>query len=275
MVAGDGRSVDEEFAGLSKSRQRALEENGLGLPELRRIAAEEGGERRVRHILAEYAPSTSRWDFQGDRWAGGGSAVGPWMRLLLVSVVSVVVCLLSTYVINKYALFVGAVCGLAVVWALLRTPLSRAGLVVRCLVGAAYVVLIWAGSQSADAWYLHVRGQEATVTYATPVNQGSHGVRTPYCRVKLPDRSVRQTFRNDKRCTDADSAGSKADAIIDPSGHYRPVLGDTSDIGGDVAGYVSVGAAAILVLAPLTAAYMGRRNETRGGRADRAGGASA
>jgi hypothetical protein len=273
VVHGDGQTVDEQFARLSRSKQRALEENGLGLPELRRIAAEDGGERRVRHILSEYDPSSSWWDFDGDRWSEDSAAVWPWIRLLLVAVAGVIVCLLSTYLINKEALFVGAACGLAVLWALFRTRLSRGGLVARCLTGAAYVVLIWAGSQSADEWYLQVRGQETAVTYAKPKYSESHGVSSPYCRVKLPDGSVREVFQNDKRCVD--HLGSKATAVIDPAGHYRPVLGHKEDIGGGFSDYLCLGAAAVLVLAPLTAVALGRANEARSGRGGRLNGTAA
>ncbi|MFF1764077.1 hypothetical protein [Streptomyces sp. NPDC058249] len=265
MASGDGQTADELFARLPKGKQRALEEVGLGLPELRRIAAEDGSVRRVRNIL----------DFDGDRPKEDSSTVWPWIRLLLMAVAGVVICLLSTYLINDSALLVGAVCGLAVIWAGVKAPSSRGGLTVRCLVGAAYVVLIWVGSLSADKWYLQVRGQETTVTYAKPVNLGSHGVRTLYCRVKLPDGSVRQVFHNDKWCTDTNMVGTRVDAVIDPAGHYRPVLGHTSDIGNDVFDYLCLGAAAVLVVAPLAAAVMGGVAEARGSRRGPANGTAA
>ncbi|WP_405870253.1 hypothetical protein [Streptomyces sp. NBC_00005] len=275
MAPGDGRTVDEQFARLPKSTRRALEQKGLGLPKLREIALEDNGGRIVQHILSEYSVSSSRWDFDGDRWTEESRTVWPWLRLLLVAVVGVVLCLLSTYVLDSSALFVGAACGLAVAWAGFKTRRSVGGLAVCGVVAAAYVVLIWMGSYAADEWYLHLRGQEATVTYATPVNHGSHGIRTLYCRVKLPDGSVRQVFHNDKRCTDASVVGTKTRAVIDPSDHYRPVLGGRSDIGGTVDGYVCLGAAVLLVLAPLTAAVMSRANEARGRRGGRSDGTAA
>lgn len=112
MASRDGQTVDELFARLSKSKQRALEEVGLGLPELRRIAGEDGSVRRVRNII----------DFDGDRPTENRAAVWPWIRLLLITASGVVICLLSTYLINKYALLVGAVYGLAVIWAGVKAP---------------------------------------------------------------------------------------------------------------------------------------------------------
>ena len=275
MAPGDGQTVDEQFARLPKSVRRALEEKGLGLPKLREIALQDNGERIVQHILSEYSVSSSRWDFAGDRWTDESRTVWPWLRLLLVAVVGVVLCLLSTSVLDASALFVGAACGLAVVWAGFKTRRSTGGIVACGLVAAAYVVLIWMGSYAADEWYLQLRGQEATVTYATAVNHGSHGIRTLYCRVRLADGSVRQVFQNDDRCTDTAMVGTKTRAVIDPAGHYRPVLGSKSDIGGTVDGYVCLGAALVLVVAPLTAAFMSGRNESRGNRTGRVGGAVA
>ncbi|WP_406439264.1 hypothetical protein OHB00_29895 [Streptomyces sp. NBC_00631] len=272
MAPGDGQTVDEQFARLPRSRQRELEAKGLGLSRLREIALEEGGEQAVRHILAEHARPSSGWDFDGDRRTDESRAVWPWMRLLLAAVIGVVLCLLSTYVLNSSALFVGAACGVAVAWAGFRTRRSFGGLVACGLVAVAYVALIWIGSYAADEWYLHMRGQETTVTYAKPLHeQASHGVRVTYCRVTLPDGTVRRVFRNDTRCTDESSAGARTLAVVDPSDHYRPVLGGKSAIGGIAAAYGCLGAAAVLVLAPLTAAVMSRSNE-RFGRQGETGG---
>ncbi|WP_181801655.1 hypothetical protein [Streptomyces shenzhenensis] len=272
MAAGDGQTVDEQFARLPRSRQRELETKGLGLSRLREIALEEGGEQAVRHILAEHSRPSSGWDFDGDRRTDESRAVWPWIRLLLAAVIGVVLCLLSTYVLNSSALFVGAAWGVAVAWAGFRTRRSLGGLVACGLVAAAYVALIWIGSYAADEWYLHLRGQETTVTYAKPLHeQASHGVRVTYCRVTLPDGTVRRVFKNDTRCTEESSAGARALAVIDPSDHYRPVLGGKSAIGGIAAAYGCLGAAAVLVLAPLTAAVMSRSNE-RFGRRGEAGG---
>ncbi|WP_369248399.1 hypothetical protein [Streptomyces sp. R41] len=272
MASKDEGSVDELFAQLPKEGQLALEQVGMGLPELRRIAAGEGGMRQVRGILSEFSANSHPWRLGDDEGPTERSAVWPWMRLLLVAVAGVVICLLSTYPINSTALFVGWACAVPVAWAMFKTRLSRGGLVARCLIGPAYVVLIWMGSYSADEWYLQVRGQETTVTYAKPDYSESHGVRVTYCRVKLPDGSVREVFQNDKWCTDENMAGSEVDAVIDPSGHYRPVLGHKSDIGGTAGGYVCLGAAAVLVLAPVTAAVMGRVRPVGRSRRDRANG---
>ncbi|MEV0639649.1 hypothetical protein AB0I77_32885 [Streptomyces sp. NPDC050619] len=272
MAPRDGRTVDEQFTQLPKSAQRALEEVGMGLPELRRIAAEDGGERRVRHIISEFVPSSGWRDFGGDDGPAARAAVWPWMRLLLVSVAAVVVCLLSTYLIGRSALFVGWACALPVAWAMFKTRLSRGGLAARCLVGAAYMVLIWDGTYAANEWYLHLRGQETQVTYAEPSYTESHGKRVTECRVKLPDGSVRTVFKNDKWC--ADLIGDEATAVVDPAGHYQPVLGHKSDIGGTIDGYVCLGAGAVLVLAPVTAAVIGRVRPRRN-RMGRASGTAA
>ncbi|MFF1700330.1 hypothetical protein [Streptomyces sp. NPDC058252] len=272
MASKDEESVDELFAQLPEEGRLALEQVGMGLPELRRIAAGESGTRKVRGILSEFTANSHPRRLGDDEGPTERSAVWPWMRLLLVAVAGAAVCLLSTYFINSAALFVGWACAVPVAWVMFKTRLSRGGLVARCLIGAAYIVLIWMGTYSADEWYLQVRGQETTVTYAKPDFSVSHGVRATYCRVKLPDGSVRQVFRNDKWCTDANMAGSEVDAVIDPAGHYRPVLGHKSDIGGTVDGYVCLGAAAVLVLAPVTAAVMGRVRAVGRDRRDRVNG---
>lgn len=249
MGTEDGRTVDELFARLPAAKQRALEENGLGLPQLRRIAEEDGDLRRVRLILAFDEPGHPQ----------GTAGVWPWIRLPLIAVAGVVVCLASTYLLDRYAVLVGLVWGLLVIWAALRAPLPRGGVVVRCLVGVAYVVLVWLGSQQADSWYLQVRGQETTVTYAAAVDRGSHGVTTLYCRVRLPDGSIHQVVRNDDRCTDPGAVGTRTRAVVDPAGHYRPFLGQPSDIGGGVYDYLCLGAAAVLLLAPAAAVALSRR----------------
>ncbi|MDH6217747.1 hypothetical protein [Streptomyces pseudovenezuelae] len=270
MAREDGPTADELFARLEPGKQRAFEEAGLGLPELRRISEQDGDTRRVRLIL----------DHADARPPDDNSRVWPWIRLPLIAVVGVVVCLASTYLIDKYAVFVGVVLGLAVIRGAVRAPSARGGLVVRVLVVAAYVVLIWPGSQQADKWYLQVRGQETAVTYAKPVDRGSHGVTTLYCRVKLPDGSIHQVFENDKWCTDETMVGTRAQAVVDPAGHYRPFLGRKSDLDDGLIDYLCLGAAAVLVLAPLTAAAMSRASGMRGnrgnqdGRARDAGGAA-
>ncbi|MGW2956975.1 hypothetical protein ACWDGI_00610 [Streptomyces sp. NPDC001220] len=275
MALGDGQTVDEQFARLPRSRQRELEEKGLGLPRLRDIALEEGGELAVQHILAEHSRPSSPWDFDGDRRTDESRGGWPWIRLLLAAVIGVAVCLLSTYVLNSSALFVGASCGVVVAWAGFRTRRSLGGLVACGLVAVAYVTLIWTGSYAADEWYLHLRGQETTVTYAKPLHeQASHGVRVTYCRVTLPDGTVHRVFKNDKRCTDETMVGARTHAVIDPSNHYRPVLGGKSAIGGTAAAYVCLGAAAVLVLTPVTAAVMSRSNERRSGRGEQGSRAS-
>ncbi|MFE4962004.1 hypothetical protein [Streptomyces sp. NPDC056660] len=269
MALGDGQTVDEQFARLPRSRQRELEEKGLGLPRLRDIALEEGGEQAVQHILAEHSRPSSLWDFDGDRRTDESRGAWPWIRLLLAAVVGVVLCLLSTYVLNSSALFVGVACAVAVAWAGFKTRRSLGGLAACGLVAVAYVALIWMGSYAADEWYLHLRGQETTVTYAKPLHeQASHGVRVTYCRVTLPDGAVRRVFENDKRCTDEAMVGAKTLAVIDPSDHYRPVLGGKSAIGGTAAAYACLGAAVVLVLTPVTAAVLSRSNERRGGRGE-------
>ncbi|MGW1877220.1 hypothetical protein [Streptomyces sp. NPDC001975] len=269
MALGDGQTVDEQFARLPRSRQRELEEKGLGLPRLREIALEEGGEPAVQHILAEHSRPSSLWDFDGDRRTDESRGAWSWIRLLLAAVIGVVLCLLSTYVLNSSALFVGVACGVVVAWAGFKTRRSLGGLVACGLVAVAYVALIWMGSYAADEWYLHLRGQETTVTYAKPLHeQASHGVRVTYCRVTLPDGTVRRVFKNDKRCTDETMVGARTLAVIDPSDHYRPVLGGKSAIGGTAAAYVCVGAAAVLVLPPVMAAVMSRSNERRSGRGE-------
>ncbi|MET9912734.1 hypothetical protein ABZZ74_39135 [Streptomyces sp. NPDC006476] len=262
-------TADELFARLPSSTRRTLEQIGLGLPVLRRIAAEEGGERRVRHIVSEFTPSADWRDL------GRDTPVWRWIRLLLVAAAGVAVCLASTYLVGPYALLVGVVCAPAVGWAGSRARASGAELVVCCLVGFSYVVLIWVGSQQADQWYLHLRGRAARVTYARPLRSESHGVSTLYCRVRLPDGSVRQVIRNDKTCTEATMVGLRTRAVVDPAGHYRPFLGGVSDLGFGFWDHLCLGAATVLVLAPLTTALVSGRSALRGRGSGRAGGATA
>ncbi|MFK0281747.1 hypothetical protein ACIQVL_14930 [Streptomyces sp. NPDC090499] len=258
MASEDERSVDELFAELPERWQQALEEADMGLPELRRIAVGPNGMRRVRTILSEFSQSTS-----GNRPArtgygyGGGISVWPWARLLLVAAASVVVCLLSSLFIGKAAAFVGLLLGLPVFWVAFRTRDSRGAPVARCATAAAYLVLVLVGSYFANAWYLQLRGVEETVTIAAPTHQWTHGTRETYCRVRLRDGSVHEVIDNKEDC--ADRVGRTTTAVVDPAGHYKPTLGTKPDIGGVLEGYVCLGAAAVLVLAPVTVVGRGRR----------------
>ncbi|MFD8811192.1 hypothetical protein ACFV23_06825 [Streptomyces sp. NPDC059627] len=256
MASEDERSVDELFAELPEKWQRSLEEVGMGLPELRRIAAGPDGMRRVRTILAEFSEATTslrpaRTGF------GGGTPVWPWARLLLVAAVSVIVCLLSSLFIGKAAAFVGLLLGLPVIWVAFKTRDSRGAPVARYVTAAAYLVLVLVGSYFANAWYLQLRGVEQTVTIATPTHQWTHGTRETYCRVRLRDGSVHEVIDNKQNC--ADRVGQTTTAVVDPAGHYKPSLGTKSEIGGGLEGYVCLGAAVVLVLAPVTVVVMGRR----------------
>jgi hypothetical protein len=252
----DERSVDALFAELPEKWQRSLEEVGLGLPELRRIAAGPDGMRRVRTILAEFSEATTPARPARTGY-GGGTPVRPWGRLLLVSAVSVAVCLLSSLFIGKAAAFVGLLLGLPVFWVAFKTRDSRGAPVARYATATAYLVLVLVGSYFADAWYLQLRGVEQTVTIATPTRQWTHGTRETYCRVRLRDGSVHEVIDNKQNC--ADRVGQETTAVVDPAGHYKPSLGTKSEIGGLPEGYVCLGAAVVLVLAPVTVLVMGRR----------------
>lgn len=265
----DPHTADELFAALPSSTRRTLEQSGLGLPELRRIAAEPNGMRRVRHIISEFTPSADRREPAGD------GPVWRWTRLLLIAVASVALCLTSTYLIGGFALFVGVACVPAVAWAGRRACSSSAEIVAYVLVGVSYVALIWVGAGQADRWYLHLRGQEARVTYAKPERSESHGESTLYCRVRLPDGSVRQTIENDKSCTQETMVGTTTRAVIDPEGNYRPFLGDRSSLGFGFWDYFCLGAGAVLVLVPVTAAMVGGVNEARSARRGRVIGTAA
>ncbi|MFJ9901902.1 hypothetical protein ACIRVK_03165 [Streptomyces sp. NPDC101152] len=265
----DPHTADDLFAQLPSSTRRTLEQSGLGLPELRRIAAEPNGMRRVRHIISEFTPSIDRREPDRD------GPVWRWTRLLLIAVASVALCLSSTYLIGGFALFVGVACVPAVAWAGRRACSSRAEIVAYVLVGVSYVALIWVGSGQVDQWYLHLRGQEARVTYAKPERSESHGESTLYCRVRLPDGSVRQTIGNDKSCTQESMVGTTTRAVIDPEGHYRPFLGDRSALGFGFWDYFCLGAAVVLVLVPVTAATLGGVKEARSARRGRVIGAAA
>ncbi|MEV6760990.1 hypothetical protein AB0N16_10140 [Streptomyces sp. NPDC051105] len=259
MASEDERSVDELFAELPEKWQRALEEAGMGLPELRRIAAGPDGMRRVRAILAEFSESTtSPRPARTGYGYGGGTPAWPWARLLLVAAASVAVCLLSSLFIGKAAAFVGLLLGLPVFWVAFKTRDTRGAPVARYVTAAAYLVLVLVGSYFANAWYLQLRGVEQTVTIAAPTHQWTHGTRETYCRVRLRDGSVHEVIDNKENC--ADRVGRSTTAVVDPAGHYKPSLGTKSDIGGVLEGYLCLGAAAVLVLAPVAVVVMGRRN---------------
>ena len=256
VASEDERSVDELFAELPEKWQRSLEEVGLGLPELRRIAAGRDGMRRVRTILAEFSEATSN-PRPARAGYGGGIPVWPWARLFLVAVVSAVVCLVCSLFIGKAAAFVGLLLGLPVFWMALKTRDSRGAPVARYVTAAAYLVLVLVGSYFANAWYLRMRGVEQTVTIAAPTRQWTHGTRETYCRVRLRDGSVHEVIDNKENC--AGRIGQTTTAVVDPAGHYKPSLGGKSEIGGVVEGYICLGAAAVLLLAPVTVVVIGRR----------------
>ncbi|MFJ9345540.1 hypothetical protein [Streptomyces sp. NPDC101237] len=256
MASDDERSVDELFADLPEKWQRTLEEAGLGLPELRRVAAGPDGMRRVRTILAEFSGSAPGGRPKRAEY-GGAVPVWPWARLFLVAAVSAVVCLGSSLFIGTAAAFVGLLLGLPVFWVAFKPRDSRGAAAVRYVTAAAYLVLVLVGSYFANTWYLRLRGEEQTVTIAAPAHQWTHGTRETYCRVRLSDGSLHEVTDNKDDC--ADHVGRTAPAVVDPAGHYEPALGTKSDLGGLLEGYVCLGAAAVLVLAPATAVVLGRR----------------
>ncbi|MEU9209032.1 hypothetical protein AB0D27_14035 [Streptomyces sp. NPDC048415] len=262
MASEDERAVDDLFAELPEDGRRTLEEIGMGLPELRRIAAGEGGMRQVRGILSEFTAKADPRRPGDDEGAARRTAVWPWLRLFLAAVAGFVVCELSTLVLGGLSLLVGALCGVGVIFAALGTRESRGGLVLRWITVGAYYVLIFVASYTSQEWYLHLRGVEQTVTIAAPSHQWAHGARQTYCRVRLADGSVHQVFSNRDDC--ADRAGDKTTAVVDPSGRYGPFLGSKSDIGDTVETAVSLGAAAVLVLAPAGSVALGRARRTDG-----------
>ncbi|TLS46275.1 hypothetical protein FE633_10050 [Streptomyces montanus] len=274
MASEDEQSVDDMFAELPEDGRRTLEQIGMGLPELRRMAAGEGGMRQVRGILSEFTAKADPRQPGGDEGPAQRTAVWPWLRLLLAAVAGFVVCELSTLVLGGVlSLLVGVLCGVGVIFAALGTRESRGGLVLRWLMVAAYYVLIFVASYTTQEWYMQLRGVEQTVTITAPSHQWAHGTRQTYCRVRLPDGSVHQVFRNREDC--ADRVGAKSTAVVDSSGRFRPFLGSKSDIGDTAETAVSLGAAAVLVLAPAGAVAMGRVPPVRRSRNDRASGTAA
>jgi len=261
VASEDEGSVDDLFAKLPEDGRRTLEQVGMGLPELRRIAAREDGMRRVRGILSEFTATSAPRRPGDDEGPARRAAMWPWIRLLLVAVAGVVVCELATPVLHKAAMLVGAVCGLGVLWAAFKTRESLGGLILRWITVAAYVVLILVGSFYTQQWYLRLRGVQQPVTIATPRHQWAHGTRETYCRVRLRDGSVHEVLSNRENC--ADRVGLKDTAVVDPAGHYLPFLGMKSDIGGTSGAVVALGAGAVLVLAPVGAVAVGRVRRKR------------
>ena len=262
MASEDEPSVDDLFTELPADGRRALEEVGMGLPELRRVAAREDGMRQVRGILSEFTTTAHPPRRPGDdEGPARRTALMPWVRLLLVAVAGVVLCGLSTLLLHEAAVLVGAVCGLGVVWAAFKTRQSHGGLVLRWITVAAYVVLVVVGSFFSQQWYLRLSGVEQTATIATPRHQWEHGTQETYCRVRLRDGSVEDVLGNRQEC--AGRAGFENSVVADPSGHYRPFLGKKSEIGGTLGGAVAIGAGAVLILAPVSAMVSGRARRNR------------
>jgi hypothetical protein len=261
MTREDDRSVEELFAELPQKRQQAMAEVGLGLPELLGMAAAPDGLRKVRRILAEVStsPRPSR-PGEGER-----PAIWPWGRLLLATVASALVSLLLSLFIGTASAYVGIGLGLLVIWLAFKTPDTRGASAARLLTAVTYCVLVFVGSHSVNAWYLQLRGEQQTVTLASPTHQWTHGTRQTYCRVRLDDGSVHEVISDKDNC--ADGVGQKTTAVVDPSGHYDPSLGTKSDIGGIVEGYVCLGAAVVLLLTPVTAVAVARRDRDRALRA--------
>jgi hypothetical protein len=257
VTSEDDRSVEELFAELPEKRQQAMAEVGLGLPELLRMAAAPDGLRKVRRILTDVSTSP-RPSRPGE---GKRPAIWPWGRLLLATVASALVSLLLSLFIGTASAYVGIGLGLLVIWLAFKTPDSRGAPAARFLTAATYFVLIFTGSHSVNAWYLQLRGEEQTVTLASPTHQWTHGTRETYCRVRLQDGSVHEVIDNKDEC--ADRVGQRTTAVVDPSGHYDPSLGTKSDLGGVVEGYVCLGAAVVLVLTPVIAVTAGRRDGNR------------
>jgi hypothetical protein len=273
VASEDERTVDDLFAELPEDGRQTLEQIGMGLPELRRIAIGEGGMRKVRGILSEFTAKADPRRPGDDEGPAQRTAAWPWLRLLLAAVAGFIVCELSTLVLGVgLALLVGVLCGVGVISAALGTRESRGGLVLRWLTVAVYYVLIIVASYTAQEWYLQLRGVEQTVTITVPSHQWAHGTRQTYCRVRLQDGSVHQVFRNREDC--ADRIGAKSTAVVDPSGRYGPFLGSKSDIDDTVETAVSLAAASVLVLAPVSAAVIGRARPRRN-RGDRVSGTTA
>ncbi|MEV8036612.1 hypothetical protein [Streptomyces sp. NPDC086182] len=265
----DEESVDDLFARLPEDGRRTLEQIGMGLPELRRMAARDGGMRQVRGVLSEFTTEPDPRRPGDDEGPAERVAVRPWALLFVAAVTGVVLTELSTLALHETALLVGAVCGAGVLFAAFRTRESRGGLALRWITVTAYVVLVLAGSFGTQQWYLRLRGAEQPVTIAEPLHQWTHGTRETYCRVRLWDGSVRQVLGNRENC--ADRVGLKDTAVVDTAGHYRPFLGTKADIGGTLGGFVALGATAVLILAPAGAVALGRRPRTdrpRGERTD-------
>ncbi|MFJ6837459.1 hypothetical protein [Streptomyces sp. NPDC091209] len=270
MVNEEEESVDDLFARLPEDGRRALEQVGMGLPELRRMAARDGGMRQVRGVLSEFTVKSSPRRPGDDEGPEERAAVRPWALLFVAAVAGVVLTELSTLVLHETALLVGAVWGLAVLFAAFRTRESRGGLVLRWITVAAYAVLVIAGSFGTQQWYLSLRGVEQPVTIAEPLHQWTHGTRETYCRVRLRDGSVRRVLGNRENC--ADRVGLKDTAVVDPMGRYRPFLGTKAEIGGTAGGLAALGATAVLILAPASAVALGRGPRIKRRRGERTGG---
>lgn len=263
-------SVDDLFARLPEDGRRTLEQIGMGLPELRRMAAGDGGMPKVRAVLSEFTSASRPRRPGDDEGPAQRTAVRPWVVLFLSALAGVVLTEASTLVLGETALLVGVVCGLGVLFAALRTRASRGGLVLRWITVAAYAVLVAAGSFGTQQWYLRLRGAEQPVTIVRPLHQWTHGTRETYCRVRLQDGSVRQVLGNREKC--ADRAGLRDTAVVDPVGHYRPFLGTRSEIGGTAGAVVALGGAAVLILAPACAVVLGRAQRSGEPGGERTGG---
>ncbi|MGW5654046.1 hypothetical protein [Streptomyces humi] len=68
---------------------------------------------------------------------------------------------------------------------------------------------------------------------------------------------MHEVVDNKENCDER--VGQTPTAVVDPADHYKPSLGTKPEMGGLLWAYVCLGAAAVLLLAPVTVVVSGRR----------------
>lgn len=259
------RSTEELLDRLSAQDRRRLADAGVTLDVLRNLCRTERGVRLARQILATHtdlidAPEASQPERTARRerfvteghpdGAAAGQAAGPWLLLLLAAVLGAVLCAVSTLFLHELAILVGIGYLIFVFFAVAaRTRRSRGSGAAQALMAVAFLVLVFVTAFNTADWYMAVRGVQAQATVAAPVHSWSHGSLHAYCRVRLPDGSVREVDTDKGAC--ATDVGAAATVVYDPDNRYAPRFGTKADLNVAVSAGVAAAAGAVLVLSPL------------------------
>jgi hypothetical protein len=233
----------------------------LGRDVLRRLCRTPLGVHLACGVLADSpAPQVP----YGRPYAGlGWRLARPWLLVLGVAMAGLLVCAALTPFLGGLVVLVGLA---LLVFAILPlsgrvwgTPGYGAAIAAMAL---AWLVLMFTLSFSAGNWYLAVRGRQVRGTVAAPTHVWAHGTRVAYCRVRLPDGTLREIRGRHPSCVDGE--GRATAVVYDPRGWFPPQLGTKAGLGVAVSGGVAAGSAAALLLVPAVAVGLGVRRVSAG-----------